>query len=103
MSHNFKPGDLALIAKADHDENIGRVVELLFFVGDGVRYQNPKGVMSRNISGGGVWVVSAEGLLNKNSLKGWHVAGWTQKASSNLMPLRGDFAPEQQKSREVLA
>lgn len=102
MSHQFQPGDLALIAKQDHQENIGRVVELLFLVADGEQYQNPEGSTNRNAAGTAIWVVSAEGLFHHSTVKGWHVAGWTQKAPCNLMPLRGDFAPEQQKSREVV-
>ncbi|WLH05409.1 hypothetical protein [Pseudomonas lurida] len=103
MSHNFKPGDLALIAKADHDENIGRVVELLFSVEDGERYQTPDGVMARNVAGTAIWVVSACSLFHHHPLKGWYVAGWTQKAPCNLLPLRGDFVPVQQKDRELSA
>lgn len=99
----FKPGDLALIAKEDHPENMFRVVELLFLVGDGEQYQNPEGYTNRNAAGKAVWVVSASGLFHHSRVKGWHIAGWTQKAPQNLMPLRGDFAPEQQKAQEVSA
>lgn len=98
----FKPGDLALIAKQDHSENMFRTVELLFLVDHLERYLTPDGRWARNTAGGPIWVVSAEGLFHHNQIQGWYVAGWTQKAPYNLMPLRGDFQPEQQKSREVV-
>lgn len=103
MSHQFKPGDLALIVKEDHPDNMGRVVELLFLVGAGDIYQRPDGEKARNAAGIAIWVVSAVGLLHRRRPNDWYVAGWTQKAPYNLMPLRGDFAPEQSKSREVAA
>ena len=99
----FKPGDLALIAREDHPENMFRTVELLFLVENEERYRTPDGDMARNVAGSPIWVVSAEGLFHRSLAKGWYVAGWTQKAPYNLMPLRGDFAPEQQKSQEVSA
>ena len=103
MGKKFEAGDLALIVADGHEANIGRVVELLFFVADGGRYESPEGRRSTNMSGGGVWIVSAEGLLTKTRMEDWRVAGWTQKSPGKLMPLRGDLAPERQKSRSVPA
>ncbi|VVQ29743.1 hypothetical protein PS943_01472 [Pseudomonas fluorescens] len=101
MSHQFKPGDLAIIVKEDHPENVGRVVELQFFVADGQRYKNPDGNYAVNASGVDVWIVTGDSIYHRSEGTDWHVAGWTQKADFNLMPLRGDFAPEQQKAKEA--
>lgn len=75
MSH-FKPGDLALIigTTGRRPELIGRTVQIVERV--------------PLISGPG-WT--------------WMEGPWEERAcEKHLMPLRGDFAPEQQKSREVV-
>lgn len=75
----FKPGDLALIVKAQYEENLGQVVTLVridwFF---------------SFISDETCWIVEGEG-------RGCFCP------ESALMPLRGDFQPEQQKAKEVEA
>lgn len=100
MSHNFKPGDLALITNDNFSDNIGRVVELQFMVRDGEEYEAPVGARAQNTSGQAVWIVTAEGLTTRRDGESV-VEGWTQKAQQKLMPIRGDFAPTEQKSKAV--
>jgi hypothetical protein len=85
---NFKAGDLALIKYGDAAGELVELVSRHTTDGEVVR-----GVADTFVADGGVqWLVSwvhegAEGLYDEH---------W-------LMPLRGDFQPEQQKSREVPA
>lgn len=81
----FKPGDLALTIKATQQVACGSCVEVL--------YMRRKGEV--------VFIRCQEVTLSadfyavlKDGEKHLYLAG-------HLMPLRGDFAPEQQKSREV--
>ena len=103
MSHNFKPGDLALIVGACRlPENIGKTCQLVEFLA-------PEQVSSWrdpsdnrpiiNASGTHVWLVVGEYLVS--SIR--DTSGACLALPIHLMPLRGDFTPEQQKSREVLA
>lgn len=94
MSHNFKPGDLALfIGEGFAGLMTGSVVTLEEFVPEGVirhmpdnppdyRYFNPRC---------NCWVVSNQSVDTYIT------------SESRLMPLRGDFASERQKSQEVPA
>lgn len=99
---NFKSGDLALIVGGSMPDQLGKVVELLFFIRSREEYAVPGYAhLVRNVSGGDVWLVKGDvGMLHE---EGGSVDGFCQKAESNLLPLRGDFQPEQQKSREVPA
>jgi hypothetical protein len=101
MNNQFKPGDLALIVGANTlVQNIGKVVELSTFVRDSDIYVGPDGNVYRH-SDADCWVVRGEG-----------VQFWTEEGvydgfglcePRHLSPLRGDFQPERQKSREVPA
>jgi hypothetical protein len=102
MSHNFKPGDLALIVGAHTTaDNIGKVCELIeFLIPEQVsNWRAPEdGMRIKNGDVGPAWVVVGEGLLS------WcEQYGWSLVDPAHLMPLRAEYAPEQQKSREVLA
>jgi hypothetical protein len=105
MSHNFKPGDLALIVNSGAPENIGKTVRLVEFVaphGEGFVHE---GVMF-NPRPEDTWIV--ESLDGSKSLVGGYIQRNIMVSSGPcrqkwLMPLRGDFTPEQQKSREVVA
>jgi hypothetical protein len=103
MNNQFKAGDLAIITNCWFPENIGRVVELSFIAPAGCRYVSPEGFVNYNTSGVDVWVVTAQGIYTSDHQRGKTNAGWTQKAERNLMPLRGNFAPDLQKSHEVSA
>lgn len=73
----FKPGDLALIVGSSgrRPEVIGRTIQLVEMV---------------ECRGGPGWMWM-DGSLQEFTIE------------KHLMPLRGDFTPEQQKSREVAA
>lgn len=101
MSHNFKPGDLAMIVGAYNvPDNIGKQCELIEYLrveeisgwvdpSDGLRIQNS--------AGGPAWLVVGEGLKSWCGCTGWVIAD-----ARHLMPLRGDFTHEQQKAKEAV-
>lgn len=102
MNHNFKPGDMALIVGAHTmTNNIGKVCELVEILAPEQisTWRDPKdNCRIQNGDVGNAWVVVGDGLIS------WcGSAGWVAADPAHLMPLRGDFAPEQQKSREVVA
>ena len=102
MSHQFKPGDLALIVGFTRSsENVGKSCELValmrpgdridFAVNgfDGVRYKGVEGDRPG-------WLVVGDTLVSSSGS-----AGYTIVLEKNLAPLRGDFAPEQHKAKEA--
>ncbi|OSN39543.1 hypothetical protein [Pseudomonas syringae] len=99
MSHQFKPGDLALIVdRRARETNVGRVVRLVESMGfpdtyqwEGITYINPRASQ--------VWVIEVEGSPLETRFGGLVTRG--PICEYKLMPLRGDFAPEQQKAKEV--
>ncbi len=102
MTHQFKPGDLALIVGANTDtENIGKVCELLELIQPGkagaVIVGN--GRPARHDEAMPCWLVTGETLTQPDPKFNGYAIRW----SRYLMPLRGYFAPEHQKSREVSA
>lgn len=101
--NQFKAGDLALVVSASHSDNLGKVVELVQFttdeiivLQDGGQVANPKMLAC--------WEISAESLFATSKLR---PEGFSTNRAAiperNLMPLRGDFAPDQQKQNEVPA
>ena len=106
MSSQFKPGDLALVVKALHTANIGKVVELIRFddseLIDHMPYidcytENPDRLPCWLVRGDlETTRVYGEGL----GLRSTNLAAFAQHC---LMPLRGDFAPTAEKSRAVPA
>lgn len=105
MSHNFKPGALALIINSGAPENIGKTVRLVEFVAPHGDKFVREGVMFGPRSQD-TWIV--ESLDGSKSLFRGYIQRNIMVSSGPcrqkwLMPLRGDFTPEQQKSREVIA
>lgn len=100
-THLLKIGDPALIIGAFVlTENIGRSVEL-------VAYVPPNGSMFWedgyfDAGADGLWIVTGEDLA-RNTKIGKIISNLAGVSPQHLRPLRGDFAPEQQKSREVSA
>ncbi|WP_431482248.1 hypothetical protein [Pseudomonas solani] len=96
----FKPGDLALVIKANHEENIGKIVTLIRFTsesvidcGDGSKTINPDNLTC--------WVIQHEELVTTNELLGFKYQSFTGACPESwLMPLRGDFQHEQEKEEE---
>lgn len=104
MTNNFKPGDLAIIVNARvRHELIGCVVELHQRIAPNERYKAPgETAHNRNTSDNHSWVCLGE-CFNFAEGSEFGGNGWAQVSEKHLMPLRGDFAPEQAKSREVPA
>lgn len=96
MSHNFKPGDLAIIIGCTRNpRNIGVTVELIEFIDPGQRaadFHPLSGKRYISIASGPGWLVSGEALSE---------SGAAICLEKHLMPLRGDFEPEQQKTKEA--
>lgn len=98
MSHQFKPGDLALVIRR---ENAGRAVTLARQYLGPTTYRNehgyqliPPGVVA--------WEVEADSLIATRTATGRVVLVERLAIGEKcLMPLRGDFAPEQQKAKEA--
>lgn len=106
MSHNFKPGDLALIVGAFLlQENIGQAVELVQFLAPEERYKTPDGIGC--VAPGYCWVVTGAGVVGayQDPFFGDVVrtVGHGVCAPEHLMPLRGDFIPDEQIAREYTA
>lgn len=101
MSHQFKPGDLAvIITKNTREANLGRAVRLIESMGFPDEYQWD-GKLYVNTTGGQVWLIEVEGEPLETRFSTSVNRG--PICEYKLMPLRGDFAPEQAKSREVPA
>ncbi|BBP76502.1 hypothetical protein PHLH7_26060 [Pseudomonas sp. Ost2] len=89
MSHNFKPGDLALVISGGC---LGETAELVRFVMPGDLIVSPttgKLYEFRPTAGVGGWLCKFACM---------HAV----KHEKNLMPLRGDFTHEQQKAKEAV-
>lgn len=97
----FKSGDLAMIVGAFNvPSNIGQICEL-------VEYLQPEqisawvdpsdGCRLQNAAGSPAWLVIGSGLTSWCGASGWVLA-----SERHLMPLKGNFQPEQQKSLEVV-
>lgn len=89
MSHNFKPGDLALVISGG---KLGETAELVRFVMPGdliISATTGKVYEFRPASKVGGW------LCNFRDCQ-------AVKHEKNLMPLRGDFTHEQQKAKEAV-
>jgi hypothetical protein len=90
MSHQFKAGDPALTLVSNYQMPAMSAVSLVVFIPDVQGAIEPDGA---------VWFAPHEGwIVERDGEDGY---GFFKPA--HLMPLRGNFAPEQQKSREVVA
>lgn len=88
MDHQFKPGDLALVIAGGL---LGHSVVLERFLLPGdevVSSSTGKHYQFRPVAGTGGWLCA-------------YSHGQVIKHEKNLMPLRGDFEPEQQKAKEA--
>lgn len=88
MSHQFKPGDLALTLCARQAYPAMCVVELVAFASPPKRYK---------LIDGSIWTPPAPGWVVDRAESDLH----DFYEPHQLMPLRGDFAPEQQKAKEA--
>jgi len=97
----FKPGDVALIVGyCVSPVNLGKSCELVAFLRPGERIafacNGFDGVRHTGDKAG--WFVAGDALVATSGARGYTIV-----LEKNLMPLLGDFAPEQQKSQEVSA
>lgn len=101
MSHNFKSGDQVIIIGANTlTQNIGKQCELRELVVEGQCYVAPNGEVYEH-KGSPCWTLVGEGLLA--IVEGELVEfGFGCHEPRHLMPLKGEFEPEQQKSLEVM-
>lgn len=95
----LKAGDLALIVGfTTKDINVGKSVCLIQRLMPNEQFTGPDGapyVASADSVG---WTVYGGGFVDAHDGSDWGCV-----AERHLMPLRGDFQPERQKSREVPA
>ncbi len=91
MSHNFKPGDLALVISSVTESLIGKTVEILELLIDSQKEYDAHGCLHAGAADG-----SPSAFIDFGAGDVWL---FSQK---NLIPLRGDFSPEQQKAREAV-
>ena len=85
MSHQFKHGDLALVIAGTL---LGESVEVLHWVEPGGELEGSDGrILRLSKKSGGYLVQGRDHRVVKHGF--------------NLMPLRGDFEPEQQKAKEA--
>jgi len=92
MSHNFKPGDLALLLIGIGPLGAGSAVELIKRIDAGTEVDL--------VGGGKAECLECSWVFSHSQIP---APGLAFAAERLLMPLRGDFAPERQKSREVAA
>jgi hypothetical protein len=105
MSHQFKSGDLALIAGASNgvSPNIGMSVELIQKLSTNDQFMLPDGRLLKN-RGPASWLVEANGLsASLHSGGRVDLGGIALVEERHLIPLQGDFAPTEQKSQAIPA
>lgn len=103
MNHQFKPGDLAIVIRANKSENLGKVLELIRYDDSEVIDHAPDGPF-RTLNPDRRPSFVVRGSFLTEDLFGR--AETTEVAAipiAWLMPLRGDFQPERKQSREVPA
>jgi hypothetical protein len=106
MNHQFKPGDPALIIGSNFpgSPNIGKSVELVGFYKPGDNLIAPDGTEAEFCGDQPAWLCEGRGLMARDMNDEWVDHGGITFCNERfLMPLRGDFVPEQQQSREVAA
>ncbi|MGP6313973.1 hypothetical protein [Pseudomonas aeruginosa] len=98
----LKAGDLALVIGCERDDsNVGKVVELCAYL-DTSESAFFAGSLWANDESGPAWIFAGEGLISMTE-SGPKRDTHSMADERHLMPLRGDFQPEQQKAKEVEA
>jgi hypothetical protein len=102
MSNQFKAGDLAILKSSDAPQLIGATVELVEYLGtESGSYKHFNVFNSAGVRLWWVRICSGEIVKFPSGKSTFCDEGPCKE--SRLMPLRGDFAPDQAKSREVPA
>ena len=102
MTSNFKVGDPALIIRAQFfPDQIGVVCELIQFHQAGDQYITPQGEVLHAPEA--AWMVGGDAVNGGYTWMGdvFRTPGQAIAPEKYLMPLRGDFTPEQQKAKEA--
>lgn len=101
MNNQFKPGDLAILKSSEAEHLIGSVVELIAYIGS-EPHMTYAGTEAFNPHQHRIWWVAiTSGQTFDSIIRGPVSDGFC--GEFRLMPLRGDFQPEQQKSRELVS
>lgn len=99
MSHQFKPGDLALIVGHRYKAtNVGKSGVLQCVVVPGEAVLPPKTFHGARIFNQGdrpLWLIVGDSLLSSAGVQGYALVH-----ESNLMPLKGDEQPAQVRQAE---
>lgn len=101
----FEAGDQALIigSRSGDSPNIGKGVELVAWLNPGDPVITTDGISRKCAADYSVWQVIGNGLLARNVRERWVDAGGVCLVEERfLMPLRGDFQPEQPKAKEEI-
>ncbi|MCF5708956.1 hypothetical protein GIV19_16870 [Pseudomonas syringae] len=98
MSHHFKSGDLAILKSSEAEHLVGSVVELIEYVGS-EEILTYKGIGYSNRTGHRFWWVKILSGQTYETPRGSVSEGFC--AENRLIPLRGDFVPEQRKAKEA--
>lgn len=102
----FKAGDLALIIGGKYPDtpNTGKSVELIQLVQPDEVIDCPDGHRVRNGSGKVVWLIEGNEIMSRSITHNRWVShgGVALIQERYLMPLKGDFQPEQEKSKELV-
>lgn len=97
---NFKAGDLAMLTDPN---NFGTTVELVSFHVGPHQINHHEGHCQTIPSGASGWIVRADAIVSENILGDFIPVRELAFREKWLMPLRGDFQPEREKSQEVPA
>lgn len=106
MNHNFKTGDLALAIHCGNANNF-KTVELIECIGQPEVVDVPgQDFQVLNTKGEVIWLVRSLGepfVVHRKIREMQGVVSLSEfpLAERRLMPLRGDFTPEQQKAKEA--
>lgn len=96
----FKAGDLAMLT---HPDNFGATVELVSFHVGPHRIDFPGGHFQEIPCGTSGWIVKGEAIVSENILGIFSYVSELAFREKWLMPLRGNFQHEREKSQEVPA
>ncbi len=100
MSHNFKPGDLAILKSSVAEHLIGSVVELVSYVGSEILMEYAGAEIFNPEQHRIWWVKLPSGQTFDAIARGPVSDGFC--GEFRLIPLRGDFSHEQRKAKEAV-
>lgn len=98
MKTNVKPGDLAIIVRAAHSENLGKIVRVLYLAETILSETSPTGKSylyngRKYVADGLGWMVESlgEGIVKRSLVSGrFHTEKVTPVPDSYMRPIRDD-------------